>query len=570
MNEMFRRLSARPLITAELLLASFFANLLALASPMFVVQVLNRYVAYGVDATLITLTAGVLTAIGLELGFRQARVMIAASELEERDQDRAVGAFGVIVTAKTEALEQIPPGQRREILQGLTTLETTYNAPNMMAIMDVPFAFIFVLALFLLHPVLGAIVLIFISVAVLFTVINQRTLQPVTQSLSQITGFGNSLVSTSNNAADTIRAFAGHDLMMKAWRTYVEQVQRLRQLVTRRQGMSQTFTQSLQAVMGVAIIGIGAILVVGGNLDVGTMIGANILAARGLGPVIKLANLSESMSKAQQALVKIRSLASLPLEEDAGSVLGEYSGTVELRDVAFAHPGSPSPLFEQLSLNLPAGSVLLIRGRNGAGKSTLARLLVGLMQPSRGQILVDGVDLRQLSPKWWRRQVVYLPQEPTFLNGTIRSNLKAVNPELEDGDMNVILRRAGLGAFIDESPKGFETEIVDNGQTLAVGIRRRLALARAITTPGRLVVFDEPTEGVDPEGCAAVYEIMKTLVQDGRTIIVITSDPIILSGARLTLDLNSKPIPQIIQGTQPDQSSKTSSPTVEKNPERQA
>jgi ATP-binding cassette, subfamily C, bacterial LapB len=552
MKEMFRRLSARPLITAELLLASFFANLLALASPMFVIQVLNRYVAYGVDATLITLTAGVLAAIALELGFRQARVMIAASELEERDEDRAIGAFGVMVTAKTEALEQIPPGQRREILQGLTTLETTYNAPNMMAVMDVPFALIFVFALFMLNPVLGAISLAFIAIAVLFTIINQRMLQPVTQSLSQITGFGNSLVTTSNSAADTIRAFAGHELMMKAWRTYVGQAQRLRQLVSRRQGMSQTFTQSLQAVMGVAIIGIGAILVVGGDLDVGVMIGANILAARGLGPVIKLANLSESMSKAEQALAKIRGLAQLPVEEDAGSALGEYTGALELRDAAFAHQGSQTPLFEQLNLTLVPGSVLLIRGRNGAGKSTLARLLVGLMEPTRGQILADGVELRQLSPVWWRRQVTYLPQEPTFLNGTIRSNLEAVNPELDDEGLNEILRRAGLGPFIDESAKGFETEIIENGHTLAVGIRRRLALARAIATPGRLVVFDEPTEGVDQEGCAAVYEVMKTLAQDGRTIVVITSDPVILGGARLILDLNSKPVPEIINTADPD------------------
>jgi len=547
MREMFRRLTARPLITAELLLASFFANLLALASPMFVIQVLNRYVAYGVDATLVTLTAGVLIAIGLELGFRQARVMIAASELEVRDEDRAVGAFGVMITARTEALEQLPADQRREVLQGLTTLETTYNAPNMMTVIDVPFAFIFVLALFLLNPVLGAIVITFIALAVLFTVVNQRTLQPITRSLSQINGFGNSLMTTSNRAADTIRAFGGHDLMMKAWRTYVRQAQQLRQLVSRRQGTSQTFTQSLQAVMGVAIIGIGALLVVAGHLDVGTMIGSNILAARGLGPVIKLANLSEMMTKAEQALARIHGLARLPVEDDTGTTLEKYTGAVELRDVAYAHPGSQTPLFEQLTLTLAPGAIILVKGRNGAGKTTLARLLVGLMAPTRGQILADGIDLKQISSAWWRRQVVYLPQEPTFLHGTIRSNLQAVNPEMDTDGLNDVVRRAGLGRFIDESAKGLDTEIIDNGHTLAVGIRRRLALARAIATPGRLVVFDEPTEGVDSEGCAAIYAIMQTLVKENRTIVIISSDPVILAGCRLVLDLNSKPVPNIIQ-----------------------
>jgi len=240
MRELFRRFAARPVITAELLLASFFANLLALASPLFVIQVLNRYVAYGIDATLITLTTGVLAAIVLEMGFRQARLMIAATELAERDEQRAVGAFGVMVTAKTEVLERIPAGERRETVQGLSTVETTYNAPNMAAVMDVPFA----------------------------------------------------LVSTAGRAADTIRAFGGHEPMMKAWRTFVDHSQTLRRRVSGRQGMAQTLTQSLQAVMGVAIIATGAVLVVAGELDVGTMIGANILAARGLGPMIKLAQLS--------------------------------------------------------------------------------------------------------------------------------------------------------------------------------------------------------------------------------------------------------------------------------------
>jgi len=545
MRELFRRFAARPVITAELLLASFFANLLALASPLFVIQVLNRYVAYGIDATLITLTTGVLAAIVLEMGFRQARLMIAATELAERDEQRAVGAFGVMVTAKTEALERIPAGERRETVQGLSTVETTYNAPNMAAVMDVPFALVFVAALFMLNPVLGGIASIFIVGAFLFSIVNQRLTQPITQQLTQVTGFGNSLISTAGRAADTIRAFGGHEPMMKAWRTFVEHSQTLRRRVSGRQGMAQTLTQSLQAVMGVAIIATGAVLVVAGELDVGTMIGANILAARGLGPMIKLAQLSDAMAKAEQALEKVRQLVLMPVEAEGGSALETYTGSVEFRDIAFAHGGAQAPLFESLSLTLQPGSVLLVRGRNGAGKTSLARLLVGLVEPTRGQLLGDGVEVRQMAPAWWQRQIMYMPQEPTFLNDTIRANIEAVNPDLDDEALNRVLRKAGLGPFIDESADGMETPITDNGRTLAVGIRRRLALARAIATEGRLVVFDEPTEGLDQEGCAAVYAIMKELAEAGRTIIVVTADPVIVRGARLILDLNAKPVPNL-------------------------
>lgn len=549
MKEFFQRLAFHPLIASELLLASLFANFLALASPLFVVQVLNRYVAYGVDATLATLTFGVLAAILLEMGFRQARLMLTSSLLEPRDQERAIGTYGIMVSAKTQALEKIPPGTRREVVGGLTTIESTYNAPNITAMLDLPFALIFVLALFLLNPVLGAIALTFIGITCLYSIVNQRLLAPTTQALSQATGVGNGLITTSARAADTIRAFGGQAHVMSAWRKYVEQSQRFRNLVSRRQGTAQTLTQSLQAVMGVAIIGIGAILVVAGELDVGTMIGANILAARGLGPAIKWAQLSEGMAKAQDATAKIRNLAHLPVETDNGSALETYTGAVEFRDVAFGHGEAQAPLFEKLNLTLPAGSVLLVNGRNGAGKTTLARILVGLLEPSRGQILVDGVDMRQLSANWWRKQTIYMPQEPVFLPGTIRENLLAVDDELDDEKINQFLRRAELGAFIDESQKGLDTEIADNGMTLAVGIRRRLALARAIASNGRLVIFDEPTEGLDREGCAAVYQIMKELAQQRRTIIVITSDPVIQRGARLILDLNSKPVPTVSRET---------------------
>ena len=546
MSELFRRLAARPWITAELLLASFFANLLALGSPLFVIQVLNRYVTYGVDVTLVTLTAGVIVAIVLELGFRQARSMLAATALEERDRQRAVGAYGIISSARLSALEQIPPGHRAEIMRGLESIETTYNAPNMGAVMDVPFALVFITALALLNPILGLVAIAFIAGAFLFSLYSQGCMRAPTQQMAQVSAAGNGLVTTASRAADTLRAFGGHAMVMEAWRGYVDRVQKLRRTISGRQGLTQTLTQSMQALMSVAIIVTGALLVVQGKLDVGLMIGANILAARGLGPILRLAQLNQSFAKAKQALADVNELAKMPLEPDEGSALDHYTGSLELRDVAFAFDGQTTPVFESLSLSLNPGAVLMVRGRNGAGKTTLLRLLAGLMEPARGQVLGDGVEVRQMAPAWWRRQLVYLPQEPTFMNGTVAGNLLAANPDLNDDGLNRVIRESGLGPFIDESAKGLETDITDNGFTLAVGIRRRLALARALASDGRLVLFDEPTEGLDQDGCAAVYAALKRLAEEGRTIILVTHDPVILKGARVVLDLNAKPSPKLV------------------------
>ncbi len=557
MNELLSRLTSKPLVATELLVASLFANLLALASPLFVIQVLNRYVTYGIDSTLATLTVGVIIAIALEMGFRQARLLLAASAIGDRDKDRAIGVFGILVSSKVSALERIPAEARQEIMRGVEAIEHAYSASNVGAILDVPFALLFVVALSLLSPILGMVAAAFIVGSFLFTLFSQRLMQNPTREQATASAARGSFVETADRAADTVRVFGGQSAIMAAWHKHVSLAQSIRQTIERRQGMTQTMTQSLQALMGVAIICVGAILVVMGELEVGTMIGANIMATRGLGPIMRLAQLTRAFARARQALLDLKGLTDLPQESSDGTVLNEYTGGLELRDVTFAYAGQATPLFESLSFTLPPGSVLVLQGDNGAGKTTLMRLIAGLIDPIRGQVFGDGVDVQQMDSVWWRKQLAYLPQEPTFLNDTVKGNFLAANADQSDDGIDATIRRAGLGTFIDESQHGLETPITNNGKTLAVGHRRRLALARALATGGRLVLFDEPTEGLDREGCAAVYECLKDLAQQGATIVVATTDPVILKGSRIVLDMNRKPTPQLLSMTATPPRSKT-------------
>ncbi|MGB0672060.1 MAG: peptidase domain-containing ABC transporter [Rhodospirillales bacterium] len=549
MVELFNRLKATPWIAAQLLLASLFANVLALASSLFVIQVLNRYVSYGVDATLVTLVTGVLLAIALEACFRQARSILAQNALGDEDKARAEGVFGLLIAARASAYDKVPSNFRRETTRGLEAVEQAYNGPNVAAVLDVPFALMFVLALALLHPVLGLVTAVFVGGVFAFSLMSARQLKGPTAQLAEAGAESQALVATADRAADTVRAFNGQDHMMERWLKAADKRRGLRLLVSDRQGVSQQVTQSAQAIMGVAVITAGALLVVAGQLDVGVMVGANILAGRALGPIIKFAQLQETFAKAREALARARQLAQIPVEADSGATLKAYKGTLEFRDIAFGFDGGAAPLYESLTLKLEPGSVLVVTGRNGSGKTTLARLIMGLIEPTRGQILVDGVDLRQVLPGWWRRQVTYLPQEPLFLNGTIRDNLMAANPDTDEDKLDAALDAAALGEFIDESPEGLDQPLENNGLNLALGIRRRLAIARALVTDGRLVVFDEPTEGLDDIARKAVYAVLKRLAEDGRTIIALSTDPHLLRAAGTILDLNTKPVPTVVSQT---------------------
>jgi ATP-binding cassette subfamily C protein LapB len=275
------------------------------------------------------------------------------------------------------------------------------------------------------------------------------------------------------------------------------------------------------------------------------MIGANILGARALQPISRFSQLGSTFAKARQALNSIEEFSKLPLEKERGSALSNYSGGIEFRDISFNYDKDNNPLYEKLNIKLESGSILIVTGSNGAGKTTLARMIVGLLEPTRGNILVDGLDIQQAASEWWRKQVTYLPQEPALIGGTIGENILVNNPAAGSERLNQIIDAVGLRRFVDESESGVETPILDNGWRLSEGIRRRIALARALITNGKLVVFDEPTESFDAAGVKVVHNILGTLAKAGSTIIIMSHDPKIVQGKHVVLDLDNKPVPTV-------------------------
>ncbi|MBT6607424.1 MAG: ATP-binding cassette domain-containing protein [Rhodospirillaceae bacterium] len=543
MRELLRRMLSRPIIAIELLVGSLFINILALGSSLYVMQVLNRYVSQGVDATLITLTTGVLMAIALEFAFRQARASLARGVSVGPDEKTAVNGFVTLTRAKVAAIDQIPPETRKEMVSGTAAIETAYNANNITTILDVPFSLVFVFVLYVLQPIIAYIVLGFIIAVFLVGLLGGLAMQAQTAEMQEASGMGSALLGTVTREGDTVRSFNAGDMLRGSWTDHIYGLQKLRRDINARQGMVQTITQSSTGLLSVAVISVGATLVVIGEMDVGAMIAANILSARALQPISKLSQLGAAFAKARQSIEMFAKLSQVPLEPDSGSALRTYSGAVEFRDAAFAFQGANAPMFESLSLKMEPGSVLVVTGSNGTGKTTIGRLMMGLLEPIRGQILVDGLDLKQVAPEWWRRQVIYLPQEPALLNATIEQNLRVNNPEIDGTALNAIVDACGLRKFLDESPQGFETPVMDNGWRLSEGIRRRIALARGLTTNGQLAIIDEPTESLDADGCAAVHQILGALVKQGKTIIIMSHDPNVVNGPHTVLDLNEKPVP---------------------------
>lgn len=545
MVELLRRLIKKPVLALEILIASFFIALLALAMPMYVIQVLNRYVSYGFHGTLITLTSGMLIAIILQLGFRVLRTKMAGAVNQEPNNQLALDVLSIISRAKSQSLEQFSKLRVQETLNHVQTVQAGYDAQVMNTLIDAPFSLLFIGAVYLLSPILAGVALAGILLGLFFGWLSilrsARNGEQLIRENSQHRALNNCAI----NAHDTVRVFNGQPFLEKLWDHQLAGMSRLRQKITDTRELSQTLTLSGSSLTSVLVYAVGAVIVVQGELTVGALIGANILAGRAYQSISKLVQVFYQLKKAKAAAREIALLRRLPLEPVSGSALRTYTGRLDFRDMGFAYPNTTSPVFESISLGLAPGQALGVYGRNGSGKTTLAKLLVGLLEPVRGSVLADNVNLQQLASPWWRQQVIYMPQEPTFINGTIRENITLVNPELDDGALNAISRAADLKDFLDRTPNGLETAIVDSGKNLPLGIRRRISLARGLASDGPLVVLDEPTDAMDESGVKAVYTVLNDLMKAKKTIVVFSNDPKILKGVTQVLNLNIKPRPEL-------------------------
>ena len=538
MKRLLRQLALKPSTTVALLFSSFAANILALVPAIFVILVLNRYVTYGVDATLVTLASAALLSIVFEFVFRRLRYSTAA-DIDFDGQKQLNNRIFVRVTrSKLGLLGQIPAGTLRGLFGGVEQLRAAYSPASICSFLDAPFALLFLFVLYLISPPLCLVTALVISALVLLILLQLNGLSELGRNINKVSTVKGQLASNAIETPETLRVFDLAGFVQKKSEKVSTALDALQSRLLNRQDLTQTTIKAFTGILTVAVITVGAVLVVDGHLDIGEMIGANILAARALTPVVALCQQTEIWKRADQAKQTIDDFERISFEKMDGSAFENYRGNLEFRDVTFNYLARETPVIEKLSLSLGSGEVLCVTGANGAGKTTLTKLVTGLLEPTEGYISVDGVNLKQLSLEWWRKQIIYLPQEPKFLEGSVRENFQAVNDGISDAQIRELLADVGLDEEIDKSVGGLDQVLNTSGSSLSLGVRRRLALARALIHKGKIAILDEPTEGIDAKGASHVYNVMSNLSKEGITLIICSHDNDVLNGAHHVLDLD--------------------------------
>ena len=545
MKNLLARLNTHRRLCYELIISSFFINLLALASPVFVIMVLTRYTANGVDGTLITLCAGIVVAIAFEFIFRMLRSRLANSVTIYNNQSLENQSYDLLNRIRYQSILRVSPSQRQQVMRDVDTLQNTYSNNSVTTLLDTPFAFLFLFMLLLLNGWLALITVIAIAVTLFCNWVNQQLAQKTAKELQSFSEKKTSLINTAIFNSDGVRSFNAINVLTNFWKKNLVELMTLKGWLSNHSTLLNSLNQSITALSTVAIYTVGAKLVVLGQMDIGVLIGANILGARCLAPISRLGSLNQSFARAQLAEQRVRSFANLPVENDAKAIPECKDKTLVLHDVAFTYPGTRTPLFESLSVEIPRGSLVVVNGDNGSGKTTLAKIILGLFDPTRGEVFCDDVNLSQINLAWWRSQVCYLPQELTFFNGRLIDNIQINRPELEEDELKFIIKQTDLEGFINRSQDGLESVVTDNAQQLAQGVKKRLALARALATSGDIVVLDEPMESLDNAGKAMVNQLIKDLHKAKKTIFIFDNNTEFNKQATMVVDLNEKPKPKI-------------------------
>jgi PrtD family type I secretion system ABC transporter len=505
------------------LVFSVLTNLLMLTGPIFMLQVYDRVLGSRSEETLVALTvlvAALYLAYGI-LEFVRGRVVARiGARLQETGQepvfDAAVSGRGRGAQASGDL----------DAVGALTGSSAVLNA------LDVPWAPLFIAAIFLFHPILGLVAAAGAGVLLLNALMTQLLTNRARSNARQAQGAALAFSGAAMAGSDVIRAQGMLPAMRRRWSGLRDRAMVAELRAGDRSGFFASGGKAFRLFLQSGILAVGAFLVLQGELTAGAMIAASILRGRALAPLEQVIAQWDMLQRGIAAWRALRMLV-----ESAGDQAAEPTPlprpAAELRafQLTLFRQNLDEPILKGVDFNVSPGEVLGVIGPSGSGKSTLARLLVGVETPTAGQVRLGGASLNQYGPDALGRHIGYLPQEVSLFDGTVAENIAQMAVEPEPARVISAARKAGVHAFILSLPDGYDTPIGDVAMRLSGGQKQRLALARALYGDPVLLILDEPNSALDAEGSDALNRAIVALKDQGGAAIVMTHRPSAISVA---------------------------------------
>jgi ATP-binding cassette subfamily C protein LapB len=250
-----------------------------------------------------------------------------------------------------------------------------------------------------------------------------------------------------------------------------------------------------------------------------------MLGSRAVAPLGQIALMLSRVRQAVSAYHSLDAIMKLPDERSDKRMLVSRSvdhGNIEFRGASFTYAGQARPVLNGFNVMIRPGERVAILGRIGAGKTTVGRLLARLHELDAGELLIDGVDIRQYHPQEIRSAINVVTHDTHVFNGSIRQNLRLSKPSASDAELLEVAKLSGLADFIQSHPAGFERPVGERGQQLSSGQRQILGLARALLASGRVIFLDDPTSSMDTATERQFVMRFKERLRPDQTVIVTT------------------------------------------------
>jgi ATP-binding cassette subfamily C protein LapB len=516
-------------IYSNVMLASFAANLLAVVTALFSMQVYDRVVPNNAFDTLWILASGVGIAIVLELMLRLMRASLVDVSGGDLDLRLSSQLFDKVANMRLSS-QPASTGVFANQVRDFATVREFFTSGTVTAICDLPFVLIFVAVIWSIGGSIAYVVLAGVVLTVLPGLLMQKRLGRASRENTREAAALNGLLLETIANLETVKAARAEGRLQRA---HAHLTATMATTSMRTRSITNLMTQLVSTVQKLAYAGVivaGVYLISAGELTVGSLIACTLLSTRAMSPMGQVAGLLARWQHVRAAMEGLDRIMDLPVERPADRHFvrkDHLDGIYQLENVVYRHDPQAPPVISIDDLKIKAGEHIALLGGNGAGKSTLLRLLAGLTDPQSGSVLVDDLSLSQIDPINRRRQIGYLPQSVALFQGTLRDNLLLDHGLHSDDELLEALDAVGLGTFVRRHVRGLDLQIHGNAN-VSGGQRQSIGLARVLLQDPRIVLLDEPTAAFDHVTEAKVISHMKTWLK-GRTTIISTHKRELLS-----------------------------------------
>lgn len=509
-------------VMAEVLIASFVLQLFGLVAPLFTQVILDKVLVHRSMSTLDVLAIAFIAVAIFELMITLIRSYIFAHTTSKIDARLGAKLFHHLLALPYVYFEKRKVGNIISRVRELDQIREFIANKSVTLILDVIFSVVFVAVMLLYSVKLTLLVIGFVSVIGALYFFITPELRRRLEEKFQMGANSNAYLVEAVSGVQTVKSLALEGSMQHKWEDYLARYVNSGFHLVNLSNILGGVSGALQKLMTISMLYVGVTLVLEGKLSVGQLIAFQMFANQFTGPMLRLVNLWNEFQQTLLSVERLGDILNTPTEQtnDKAITLPKVDGGVSFDNIVFSYaPDKPSVL-NGISAEFPVGSSVGLVGRSGSGKSTITKLIQRLYIPNSGTIYIDGVDIRHMNPKWLRNNIGVVLQENYLFSGTIKENIALSRPDAPMEHILAASRMAGADEFIAELSEGYDTQVGERGAALSGGQRQRIAIARALITNPRILIFDEATSALDYESERIIQNNLSK-IREGRTMFMV-------------------------------------------------